>query len=374
MRKLWIDRVLALMRKEFQQIVRDPSSWLVAGVLPLIFLLFFGYGITLDAGVLRLAVLNQSGGRHSLALAADFAHSPSFTVIPASGMDEAARMMRDSEVQGVLVIHEDFDQSLARGDKARLQILVDGTEPNTARFIGGYSQGLVSRWQATALSSGAVARAPINVQSRHWYNPMAKSALFLVPGAITVVMTLIGTLLTSLVFAREWERGTMEVLFATPVSRAQLLLGKLVPYFCMGMFSMSLCAVSAVALFDVPFRGSVWALVLLSSVFMLSALGQGLLISVTMRSQLAAAEAGLFSGFLPALLLSGFVFDINSMPLALRAVTLLLPARHFNTCLRTLFLAGDIWAVFLPCLLIMALLAAVLLLLVYKNLARRLDT
>ncbi|MDR2055262.1 MAG: ABC transporter permease subunit, partial [Desulfovibrio sp.] len=153
----------------------------------------------------------------------------------------------------------------------------------------------------------------------------------------------------------------------------QLLLGKLVPYFCMGMFSMLLCAVSAVVLFDVPFRGSVWALVLLSSVFMLSALGQGLLISTTIRSQLAAAEAGLFSGFLPALLLSGFVFDINSMPYALQAVTLLLPARYFNVCLRTLFLAGDIWAVFLPCLLVMGLLAAALLLLVYKNLVKRLD-
>ena len=186
-------------------------------------------------------------------------------------------------------------------------------------------------------------------------------------------MTLIGTLLTSLVFAREWERGTMEAMFATPVSRMQLLLGKLIPYFCMGMFSMALCAVAAVTLFAVPFRGSLWALLLLSSVFMLSALGQGLFISVSLRGQLVAAEAGLFSGFLPALLLSGFVFDINSMPPVLQAITKLLPASYFNTCLRTIFLTGDVWSIFGPSLLFMGLLAAVLLGLVYKNLVKRLD-
>ncbi|MDR2055078.1 MAG: ABC transporter permease subunit, partial [Desulfovibrio sp.] len=259
MRELWLDRILALMHKEFLQIVRDPSSWLVAGVLPLVFLLLFGHGITLDAGVLRMAVINRSGDRHSLALAANFAHSRSFAAIPARDMNEAAKLMRDSEAQGVLVIHEDFDQALARGGKGQMQILVDGAEPNTARFIESYSQGLISQWQATFLPSGTIAGPPITAQNRYWYNPMAKSVQFLVPGAITVIMTLIGTLLTSLVFAREWKRGTMEALFATPVSRLQLLLGKLVPYFCMGMFSMLLCAVSAVVLFDVPFRGSVWA-------------------------------------------------------------------------------------------------------------------
>ncbi|MDR1778035.1 MAG: ABC transporter permease subunit [Desulfovibrio sp.] len=371
---MWLAQVLALIGKEFKQIVRDPSSWLVAGVLPLLFLLLFGYGITLDAGVLRLAVYDQSGGKHALSLASAFAHSRSFAVIPARGMQEAAEMMRDSEAQGVLVIHENFDQNLARRGQGQLQILMDGAEPNTARFIQSYSQGLIGRWQATSLPSGRSADAPIAARQRYWYNPMAKSTQFLVPGSITVIMTLIGTLLTSLVIAREWERGTMEALMSTPITRMQLLLAKLTPYFCMGMFSMSLCAVSAVLLFGVPFRGSVWALALVSSVFMLSALGQGLLISILLRSQLTAAEAGLFSGFLPALLLSGFVFEINSMPLALQAVTLLLPARYFNTCLRTIFLTGDVWAVFTPCLLAMGLLAAVLLLLAYKKLVRRLDT
>ncbi|MBD8897252.1 ABC transporter permease [Desulfovibrio desulfuricans] len=373
LRNIWLRQLFALVGKEFQQIVRDPSSYLVAGVLPFIFLLLFGYGITLDAGVLRLGVLNQSGGRHSLSLAADFAHSPWFATRPVGNMADAGRMMRDSAVQGILVIQQDFDEQLERGSAGAVQVLVDGSEPNTAQYIQNYSQGLIMSWQRTALPDGVAAALPINIQPRFWYNPAAKSVQFLVPGAITVIMTLIGTLLTSLVFAREWERGTMEAMFATPVSRMQLLLGKLIPYFCMGMFSMALCAVAAVTLFAVPFRGSLWVLVLLSSVFMLSALGQGLLISVTLRGQLVAAEAGLFSGFLPALLLSGFVFDINSMPPVLQALTRLLPASYFNTCLRTIFLTGDVWGVFGPSLLFMGLLASVLLGLVYRNLVKRLD-
>ncbi|QCC85012.1 ABC transporter permease [Desulfovibrio desulfuricans] len=372
-RNIWLRQLFALVGKEFQQIVRDPSSYLVAGILPFIFLLLFGYGITLDAGVLRLGVLDQSGGQHALSLAADFAHSPWFATRPVGNMAEAGRLMRDSAVQGVLVIQQDFDRQLERGSAGAVQLLVDGSEPNTAQYIQNYSQGLIISWQRTALPGGTAAALPINIQPRFWYNPAAKSVQFLVPGAITVIMTLIGTLLTSLVFAREWERGTMEAMFATPVSRMQLLLGKLIPYFCMGMFSMALCALAAVTLFAVPFRGSLWVLVLLAAVFMLSALGQGLLISVTLRGQLVAAEAGLFSGFLPALLLSGFVFDINSMPPVLQALTRLLPARYFNTCLRTIFLTGDVWAVFAPSLLFMGLLAGLLLGLVYRNLVKRLD-
>lgn len=372
-RLLWLRQLGSLIGKEFRQIAHDPSSYLVAGVLPMIFLLLFGYGITLDAGVLQLAVIDRDGSTHALQLSADFAHSPSFNVHPASGMPEAERMMRDSVVQGILVIRQNYDARLDAGRPGDLQLLVDGAEPNTANFIQGYVQGVIANRQQTALPGARPEAAPLTVENRYWYNPTAKSEQFLVPGSITVIMTLIGTLLTSLVFAREWERGTMEAMFATPASRMQLLLGKLIPYFCMGMFSMALCAVAAVVLFNVPFRGSLPVLLLLSSVFMCCALGQGLLISVLLRTQLLAAEAGLFSGFLPALLLSGFVFDINSMPPALQVFTRIIPARYFNTCLQTIFLAGDVWSIFLPCLLFMGLLAALLLGLVYRNLVKRLD-
>lgn len=365
----WLRRLGALVGKEFRQIVRDPSSWLVAGVLPLIFLLLFGYGITLDAGVLNVAVINESGGQRSLQLASDFAHSPSFNVKPAASLNEAQRMLRNSSIRGIVVIRQDFDAALQRGDAGQVQLLMDGAEPNTAQFIYGYAQGVMSNWQQAALGTPPA----FALESRYWYNATAKSTHFLVPGSITVIMTLIGTLLTSLVFARERERGTLEAMFATPATRLQLLLGKLVPYFCMGMGSMVLCALCAVWLFGVPFRGSWWVLLLLSSVFMCCALGQGLLISVVLPTQLLAAEAGLFSGFLPALLLSGFVFDINSMPPVLQAITRLIPARYFNTCLQTLFLAGDVWAVFLPSLFFMGVLGTLLLGLTYRKLVKRLD-
>lgn len=364
---------MALIVKEFREIARDPSSYIVAGILPLTFLFLFGYGITLDAGILHVAMLNQSGGEKSLSLAADFAHSPWFSTRDARSMAEAGQLMSDSRIQGIVVIRENFDLELASGNAGAIQVIVDGAEPNNAQFIRNYSLGLIRSWQAAQSPGGEAEQPAISLVSRVWYNPAAKSELFLVPGAITVIMTLIGTLLTSLVFAREWERGTMEALMATPVTRLQLLLGKLVPYFCLGMFSLILCTITAVLLFHIPFRGSWSALLFISSIFMLSALGQGLLISVLLRGQLVAAEAGLFTGFLPALILSGFIFDIESMAAPMRAITKILPATYYNTCVRTVFLTGDDWSLFAPRILFMAVIAAILLAGVYVKLKKRIE-
>jgi ABC-2 type transport system permease protein len=367
----WRRQLGSLIAKEFRQIVRDPSSYLVAGVLPVLFLMLFGHGITLDTGRLPLAVVDQSQGSRSISLTSDFAWSPWFSTTPAVSLDVAGRRMSDSQVQGILVIRDGFDRSIAAGDAGKVQILVDGAEPNMAKFIQGYTEAVLGTWQTEQLPP-QLTQPAIRLEDRLWYNPTAKSIQFLVPGAVTVIMTLIGTLLTSLVIAREWERGTMEGILATPVTRMQILLGKLVPYFFMGMLGMAICAVTAVVCFDIPLRGSLKALILLSSVFMLSSLGQGLLISVSLRGQLVAAQAGLFTGFLPALLLSGFVFDIESMPLALRLLTHLVPARYFNTCLRTCFLTGDVWEIYVPSLCYMGLLAAILLGSVYAKLQKRL--
>ena len=215
---------------------------------------------------MQLAVFNQSGGRHSRALLTDFAHSPHFVIRSISHMREGERLMRESSVQGILVLGQQFDAQLDRGTTADVQLIVDGTEPNVARFVQSYAQAVLLRWQGARQAGGVPQAGPVGIEERYWYNPTAKSERFLVPGAITVIMTLIGTLLTSLVFAREWERGTMEAMLATPVSRWQMLLGKLIPYYCMGMFSMGLCALAAVTLFGVPYRGSVGALLFISSV------------------------------------------------------------------------------------------------------------
>ena len=392
--RLWQKQVMALVAKEFAQIVRDPSSYMIAVLLPALFLFLFGYGISLDQSLLRIGILDESKTQSSTSLVADFSASPWFRVQPCNSMEEVNLAMRSSAIQGFVRIREDYERSLAllsaqqrqqsggavlaearatREIPATLQLVVDGTEPNSASFLQAYAQSVIQGHIRGLLQEKNIVLPQIGVQERFWYNPSAKSVNFLVPGSITVIMTLIGTLLTSLVFAREWERGTMEAMLATPVTRLQLILGKLIPYFALGMFSLVLCTVLAILVFDVPFRGSYLALFFISSIFMLCALGQGLLISVHMKGQLVAAEAGLFSGFLPALLLSGFIFDIDSMPPILQWLSELLPATHFNLCIRTLFLAGTIPSVLVPETICLAGLAALLMLLVYKGLKKSIE-
>ena len=392
--RLWQKQVMALIAKEFAQIVRDPSSYMIAVLLPALFLFLFGYGISLDQSLLRIGILDESKTQSSTALVADFSASPWFRVQPCNSMEEVNLAMRSSAIQGFVRIREDYERSLAllsaqqrqqsggavlaearatREIPATLQLVVDGTEPNSASFLQAYAQSVIQGHIRGLLQEKNIVLPQIGVQERFWYNPSTKSVNFLVPGSITVIMTLIGTLLTSLVFAREWERGTMEAMLATPVTRLQLILGKLIPYFALGMFSLVLCTVLAILVFDVPFRGSYLALFVISSIFMLCALGQGLLISVHMKGQLVAAEAGLFSGFLPALLLSGFIFDVSSMPPILQWLSELLPATHFNLCIRTLFLAGTIPSVLVPETICLAGLAALLMLLVYKGLKKSIE-
>lgn len=371
-KSLWLKQLYALIIKEFKGIVKDPSSWLMTIILPFIFLLLFGYGISLDAGILNIGVVNNSNSAQAQRLYNDFLHSSSFKVLT-NNWKEGEILFRDGLINGIVIIDENFGVDLAKGQAAKIQILVDGSDPNTANFIQGYVQGVISNGLKSLYTSSTKTLSIIDVEMRYWYNPSAESKLFLVPGSITIIMTLIGTLLTSLVIAREWERGTMEAIFATPVSRLQLLLGKFIPYFCMGLFSMLICTFCAVILFDIPFRGSILVLLLISAIFMCATLGQGLLISVLCKTQLPAAQAGLFSGFLPALILSGFVFDINSMPLPLQIISHLIPASYYNSCLQTIFLTGNIWEIFIPSMLSMLGIAFVLLGLVYINLTKKLN-
>lgn len=369
----WTKQLLALAGKESKQILRDPSSYLVAFILPMIFLLLFGYGITLDAGIMDIVILDQSDSAEGMQLRTDFAHSPYFRVHAAFSRKEAEQMMRDSVISGFIVLPSNFEVLLQgkQGLSVPVQVIVSGSEPNTANFIRGYSQGVIGNWARNR--QGQEFYEPLEVLPRYWFNPAALSRWYLVPGSITVIMTLIGTLLTALVIAREYERGTMEALFATPVTRMQILLGKLIPYYVLGMLSMSICALAGVFLFQVPLRGSIGALTLLSSAFLMPALGQGLLISILTKEQLLAAQAGLITGFLPAIILSGFIFDSNSMPVPLQYLTLLIPARHFNVALQTVFLAGDIWAVFWPGMAYMLGLGSFFLVLTYRRLIKRLD-
>jgi len=371
----WWQQLGAVMIKEAKQVTRDPSSWIIAVALPLTFLFLFGYGISLDTTVVKIAVVREDDGRDAHDLAAAVTNSKWFLVLPAVDRRAGERLLQDQNVKAVVIIPAQFGRMLHAADtSAQVQVLVDGAEPNTANFVHGYMNAIWSGFLAArAMQRGAPVTVPVSVEARYWYNANAESRWFLIPGSMTVIMTLLGTLLTSLVIAREYERGTLEALYATPLTRGQILIGKTMPYFVLAMVSMAVCVLTALLLFRLPLRGSLLTLGLVSAAFLVPALGQGLLISVTMKTQMAAAQLGLMTGYLPAMMLSGFLFDINSMPAWLRPVTYLIPARYMNISLQTVFLAGDVWAVLVPNMLFMLAVGVLFFGLTWRRLHKRID-
>jgi drug efflux transport system permease protein len=368
-------RLRALCRKESLQIVRDPSSILIAFVLPIILLIIFGYGINLDASRIRIGAMSEDPGPDATRFVTALAASPVLETHLARVRSDLDHALAAGEVRGYVLLQSDFSARLARLDAtAPVQVVTDGSEPNTASFVSAYIQGVWSSWLAgRAADRGASFAPPVEVIARSWFNPAALSRNFIVPGSIALIMTIIGALLTSLVIAREWERGTMEALLSTAVTRSELLLSKVLPYYVLGMGSMLLCLVVAVWLFGVPFRGSLLLLLLYTTLFLGSALGLGLLLSTVLRNQFNAAQAALNAAFLPATMLSGFVFEIASMPAPVRAVTYLIPARYFISALQTLFQAGFVGRILLDDFLFLTASAAFFLGLSALRTRRRLD-
>jgi ABC-2 type transport system permease protein len=342
-------RLLALVVKEYAQIRRDPSTFLIAFLMPMLLLFLFGYAVSLDPRQTKIALVVQDDSAPAARLASAYAHSPYFHVTPLNAVAPARKLMEQDAVRGVVVIPPDFGASMAKGRPQPIQIVTDGTQPNQATFIASYAEGVRATWMASELEGrGLRGAAPIDVSQRVWFNPGLQSRFFLVPGAIAIVMTMIGTLLTALVIAREWERGTMEALLATPVRMTEFIASKVLPYFLLGMASMALCTVIAVAAFGLPFRGSIFALMLIAAAFLLPALGLGLYISSAAKNQFVASQMALFASFLPTFLLSGFIFEIASMPWPIQALTYAVPARYLIPALQTVFMAGDVWPIILP--------------------------
>ena len=341
-------RTGSLVRKEARQMIRDPSSVALGIVLPLVLILLFGYGLSLDVNNVPVAVVLEDPSPEATDLAASFQLSDYFDARMLTSMPRAQELMLAREVDGIVRIRPNFARNLNLGG-AEVQILVHGVDANYARIVQTYAQGASGQWTAQRASQGKeVSSGPVVVQSRLWFNEANESRYFLVPGLIVLIMTLIGAFLTSLVVAREWERGTMESLFVTPVRPDEILLGKTIPYFALGMIGLALCLFAAKFLFQVPFRGSVAVLTGVSMLYLLVALAIGLWISSAVKSQFVASQIALLVTFLPAVMLSGFLFDLRSMPAAVRVITYILPARYYVTLLQTIFLAGDIWAVILP--------------------------
>ena len=370
-----VRRLLAIARKETYQIFRDPSTLLVAFVLPIVLLFLFAYAVSLDTRNVRVGVVLESDSESAQSLAAAFSGSRYFSVTPARDRREVEPLVIAGALRGYVVIPQDFASRLQRGQtNALVQIVTDGTQPNTATFVANYAKGVVSNWAATQIPGATPAvTQSVTLQPRFWFNAEMESRRALIPGALSIIMTIIGTLLTALVVAREWERGTMEGIFSTPATVLEILLGKLLPYFCLGLAAVSVSALLAVGVFGVPLRGSVLTLLLLASVFLIPALGQGLLISTIARNQFIAAQLALISGFLPAFLLSGFLFEIRSMPRIIQIITTIVPARYFNAGLQTVFLAGDVLPLLLPSMGAMLLIGFVLFAIVVRKTRKSLE-
>jgi len=366
-------RLRALIRKEARQLLRDQSNILVGIALPVILILIFGYGLSFDVKNMPLAVVLEDASPTAHDVVSGFYLSPYFTPITLASLHEAEQLMLARKVDGILYLRTDFSRQLAAGN-ASIQLLVNGVDANRGRIMQGYARGALAQWAAKRASTGAANPAgAVTIEQRLWFNEANNSTHFLVPGLIVLIMTLIGALLTALVMAREWERGTLEALFVTPVRATEILIGKIVPYFGLGLIGLTLCMLAAKLLFAVPVRGSLLLILLASMLYLLVSLAIGLLISAAVKNQFLASQIALLTGFLPALMLSGFIFDLRSLPMAVRGISRVLPATYYVELLQTLFLAGNVWVLIVRDCAVLAFFAVVLLTLARINTRKELD-
>ncbi len=367
-----MSRLYALVAKEFCQIRRDASSLLLAFVIPVLMILLFGFCINLDSSVTRLALVLQDEGAAAHSLVERLSGSPHFVPERAAGEDEALRRLQMNEVQAVLIIPSDFGAQWARGGGLRLLLATDGSSPNTAQFSAAYVQAVCSAWAAE--QGAGAGQGGIAVQTSYRFNPTADSPHSLLPATVAMVLSFVGSFLTAMVVAREWERGTMEMVLASSATRVEFVLSKLIPYFVLGMSAMGVCLLAAVFMFGVPLRAPVWQPFAVAAVFLLCVLSIGLLVSTLVRNQFSASLIALVVSLLPTMLLSGFVFEVSSMPLAIQAISYLIPACYFVPTLSTLFLAGGLWGAIWVDVLALAAFACFWLALVICVTPRRLDS
>lgn len=334
-------RLLAIARKEAIQLRRDNRSLILAFLLPLFMVLFFGYAISWDVKNIQLGVWDQDGTRGSRELAEAFEASGHFTIVdhPRS-YREAEIPLSMARVRAVLVIPQGYGLDLATGRKVPVQLLLDGSDANTAIIASNYAEAIVARHSSQILLKGRPVPRVATAETRIWYNETLASRNMVVPGLVAVIMSIIAAMLTSLTIAREWERGTMEQLASTPVRAVEIVLGKLLPYLLIGFFDVAMVVGVGFLVFDVPFKGSVLLLAGLSLLFLLGALGLGIFISSVADSQIFAMQAAMVATYLPAILLSGFLYDIAGMPLILQGITFLIPARYFVVVTRGVLLKG----------------------------------
>lgn len=368
-------RLASLTRKEVRQLVRDRSNLLIGIGLPIALILIFGYGLSLDVKRAIVAVVLDDPSPMARDVAAGISRSEYLEPHRVRSFAEGEALMKAREVDALVQFPSDFTRNLKDGH-AQIQVLVQGSDATRAASVStyvssalaGYAEKQADRGAGSASQAGAV-----TIVQRMWFNAANTSTWYLVPGLIVLIMTLVGAFLTALVMAREWERGTLEALFVTPVRPVEILLAKIIPCFGIGMIGLALCLLAARFLFDVPVYGSFIVLVIASMLYMLVALGIGLLISAVTKNQFLASQIALLASFLPAMMLSGFIFDLRNVPTAIRVIGNLLPATYFMELVKSLFLAGDFWPMILKNCAILAAYAVALLGLARLVTRKRLD-
>jgi ABC-2 type transport system permease protein len=332
---------MAMARKETLHLRRDPRSLLLAFALPVLLTILFGYAISWDVDDIATAVLDQDRSKASRELLDAFRSSGYFRLSSFLDAPSEIRGLIDrSEVRLVLVVPPDFERDLGGGRTARIQAIVDGSDANTANIAMGYARGIVQSYSLRIALEGASFQPPIGADSRVWYNEELSSRNMIVPGLVAVIMMIIAAMLTSLTIAREWERGTMEQLAATPVTRVEVVLGKMLPYVAIGLIDVFGVSAIGIVLFGVPFRGSPLLLLPLSTAFLIGSLGMGMFISAVTRSQVLATQVAMVVTYMPSFLLSGFMFEVKVMPRFLEWLTYFIPARYFLVVTRGIFLKG----------------------------------
>ena len=371
-----VRRTRALMKKEFLQIIRDPSSLLISVFLPLLLIFLYGTGVSLDLDHLKVGLVMEDTAPDATSFCESLTDSRYFDVSVVRDRRELNDALIRGDIRGMFVIPSYFTQYRNRPDRiAPIQVIADGSETNTANFVQNYAQGVFQNWLVQeSISSGVMKPAPlIGIEPRFWYNEQLESRFFLLSGSLAIIMTLIGALLTALVVAREWERGTMEALMSTTVSINELVIGKMVPYFALGMLSMVICVAISILLYGLPMEGSFLILTAVSALFLFSSLGLGLMISTLAKNQVLAYQITIIVAFLPAYILSGFLFEIYSMPEWIQWLTYIIPAKYFVQSLQCLFLVGNVPSLIgYDCLAIFAS-GAIFFLITAAKTAKRLD-
>ena len=371
-RRLW-----ALVKKEFRQMLRDRSNLLVGLALPVTLILLFGYGMSFDVKDVRVAMVLEDASPRVQQVLAGLRGSTYMEPRWAGSMSEAEQWLRRHEVEAILRVPSGFSGRLQSGD-AKVQLVVNGSESTSAASIESYVNGVLALWaQKEADRAGPAgqtsAAGSVQVQQRLWFNEAGESTWFLVPGLLVLVLTLIGAFLTSLLIAREWERGTMESLFVTPVRPLEIVLAKLIPYVGVGLVDLAMCLLAAHFLFEVPMRGSLGMMVVGGTLYLVVSLLMGLFISGRTRNQFLASQVALLGSLLPSMMLSGFIFDLRNSPALVQVTGHLLPATHFMGLAKSLFLMGNHWPTIMQNLGILLIYAVLLLWATLRTVRKRLD-